>query len=171
MTLRYRQVSPNEATGLTRTYRFPSGDRDAPDGGTNVYVHHVQHPGPPPPPAAPPAGVGTRAVGRPLGNLPGVPVGGVAGGPPPRPGMQQASRNPDGSTNVYVHHVQHGPPPPPPPHLPHHPMMGGMMPPLGMGMGGMPYPMPMPLPVPYPMAMPPAYPPCHHGCGAPCQRS
>lgn len=59
--------------------------------------------------------------------------------------------NPDGSSNIYVHHISHGAPaqsaPPPPPQMPQ--------------MFGIPYPMPMPTPPPPPMYAPyPAY-SCH----------
>ena len=74
-------------------------------------------------------------------------------------------KNPDGSSTVYVHHINHGaaapsaPAPPPQVQMPQ--------------MFGVPYPMPMPMPTPAPMYSPyPAYPPpppSSFGCPYPQQ--
>ena len=65
------------------------------------------------------------------------------------------TQNPDGSSNIYVHHMHDAPPPPPP--QPQQPQM--QMP----QMMGIPYPMPTPAPMyaPYPYPPPP---PSSYGC-------
>lgn len=80
-------------------------------------------------------------------------------------------KNPDGSSTVYVHHINHGaaaapaPPPPPPPPPPQMQMPQ---------MFGVPYPMPMPMPTPAPMYSPyppyPPPPPSSFGCPYPQQQ-
>ncbi len=63
-------------------------------------------------------------------------------------------KNPDGSSTVYVHHINHGASAAPQAQAPPPPQM--QMP----QMFGVPYPMPMPMPTPTPMYSPyPAYPP------------